>query len=54
MKAKALDVVNRGLKNIPSYDAPGRSRLMMSLQQIESLTDESLKVDDVSTAPAVN
>ena len=47
MKDKALDVVKRGLDNIPSYDAPGRSRLAMSLQQIEAITD-GLKVDDVS------
>ena len=45
MKDKALDVVKRGLENIPSYDAPGRSRLSMSLQQIEAITD-GLKVDD--------
>ncbi|MBR2094983.1 MAG: DUF2723 domain-containing protein [Fibrobacter sp.] len=47
MKDKALDVVKRGLDNIPSYDAPGRSRLAMSLQQIEAITD-GLKVDDES------
>ena len=47
MKDKALDVVKRGLDNIPSYDAPGRSRLAMSLQQIEAITD-GLKVDDGS------
>ncbi|MBR6450036.1 MAG: DUF2723 domain-containing protein [Fibrobacter sp.] len=45
MKDKALDVVKRGLENIPSYDAPGRSRLSMSLQQIEAITD-GLKVDE--------
>ncbi len=46
MKAKALDVVKRGLENIPAYDAPGKSRLSMSLQQIESITDDELKVDE--------
>ena len=56
MKEKALDVVNRGLSNIAAYDAPGRSRLAMSLQQIESITD-GLKVDEgpapsTSTEPA--
>jgi hypothetical protein len=50
MKDKALDAVNRGLENIPSYDAPGRSRLAMSLQQIEAITD-GLKVDE-ETAPS--
>ena len=50
MKDKALEVVNRGLENIPSYDAPGRSRLAMSLQQIEAITD-GLKVDE-ETAPS--
>ena len=51
MKAKALDVVKRGLENIPSYDAPGQSRLAMSRQQIEAIADESLKVDE-ETAPS--
>jgi hypothetical protein len=59
MKAKALEVVERGLKNIPSYDAPGQSRLAMSRQQIEAITEESLKVDDEpatkpADTPAVN
>jgi len=53
MKAKALEVVERGLKSIPSYDAPGQNRLMMSRQQIEAVTDDMLKVDDeVVPAPA--
>ena len=52
MKDKAIDVVKRGLENIPAYDAPGKSRLTMSLQQIESITDPSLKVDDESATPA--
>ena len=54
MKAKALEVVKRGLENIPAYDAPGQSRLAMSRQQIEAISDESLKVDDdpVPSAPA--
>ncbi|MBR3071136.1 DUF2723 domain-containing protein [Fibrobacter sp.] len=54
MKAKALDVVKRGLENIPAYDAPGQSRLAMSRQQIEAISDESLKVDDdpAPSAPA--
>ena len=59
MKAKALEVVERGLSNIPSYDAPGQSRLAMSRQQIEAITEESLKVDDEpatkpADTPAVN
>ena len=61
MKAKALEVVNRGLENIPTYDGPGRSRLKMSLQQIEAITDDVLKVDEepvttpaTDAAPAVN
>ena len=52
MKQKALDVVKRGLENIPSYDAPGQSRLAMSRQQIEAISDESLKVDDESAPSA--
>ena len=54
MKSKALDVIKRGLENIPSYDAPGQSRLAMSRQQIEAISEESLKVDDdpVPSAPA--
>ena len=60
MKAKALEVVERGLKSIPSYDAPGQNRLMMSRQQIEAVTDDMLKVDDevvpapVAETPSVN
>ncbi len=57
MKAKAIEVAKRGLENIPSYDAPGRNRLTISLQQVEAITDESLKVDDyssVESAPAAN
>ena len=52
MKAKALDVVDRGLKSIPAYDAPGQSRLTMSRQQIESIAEESLKVDSDYATPA--
>ena len=54
MKSKALDVIKRGLENIPAYDAPGQSRLAMSRQQIEAISEESLKVDDdpVPSAPA--
>ena len=54
MKSKALDVVKRGLENIPAYDAPGQSRLSMSRQQIEAISDESLKIDEdpAPSAPA--
>jgi hypothetical protein len=54
MKEKAIEVINRGLQNIPSYDAPGKSRLSMSLQQIQAITEESLSVDPdpVPSAPA--
>ena len=52
MKAKAIDVVQRGLKNLPSYDVPGRNRLTSSLQQIEAITEESLKVDPDYATPA--
>ena len=54
MKSKALDVVKRGLENIPAYDAPGQSRLAMSRQQIEAISDESLKIDEdpAPSAPA--
>ncbi|WP_290762942.1 DUF2723 domain-containing protein [Fibrobacter sp. UBA4297] len=55
MKEKAIDVVKRGLNSIPAYDAPGQSRLAMSLQQIEAITDESLKVDEeTAVAPAAD
>ena len=54
MKDKAIDVVKRGLESIPAYDAPGKNRLTISLQQIESITDPSLKVDEESATPTVD
>ena len=46
MKQPALDVLARGLKNIPDYDDMGRARLAMSLKSMEAMPDEPLKVED--------
>ncbi|SHL28074.1 Protein of unknown function [Fibrobacter sp. UWOV1] len=52
-KAKAQDVVNRGLENVPAYEEGGRARLMMAARQIEQMSDEPLKVEEpVPAAPA--
>ena len=55
MKDKAVDVIERGLKNIPAYDGPGQNRLAMSLKQIEAITEDLLKVDEApADAPAAD
>lgn len=46
MKQPALDVLARGLKNIPDYDDMGRARLAMSLKSMEAMPDEPLKVEE--------
>ena len=50
MKKEALEVLNRGLSNIPAYDEPGRARLAMSMQSMDRMSDEPLKVDVVEDA----
>lgn len=49
MKKEALEVLSRGLKNIPEFDEGGRSRLTSSLQQISQMPDDPIKVEE---APA--
>ncbi|MBO5531041.1 MAG: DUF2723 domain-containing protein [Fibrobacter sp.] len=44
-KAKAQEVLNRGLNNVPAYEEGGRARLLMSGRQIEMMSDEPLKVE---------
>ncbi|WP_254793881.1 DUF2723 domain-containing protein [Fibrobacter sp. UWH4] len=44
-KAKAQEVLNRGLENVPAYEEGGRARLLMSGRQIEMMSDEPLKVE---------
>ena len=44
-KAKAQEVLNRGLENVPAYEEGGRARLLMSGHQIEMMSDEPLKVE---------
>ncbi|MDY6263106.1 MAG: DUF2723 domain-containing protein [Fibrobacter sp.] len=44
-KAKAQEVLNRGLDNVPAYEEGGRARLLMSGRQIEMMSDEPLKVE---------
>lgn len=45
MKKEALEVLNKGLENIPAYDEGGRARLSMSLQQVSGMPDEPLPVE---------
>ena len=49
MKKEALEVLARGLKNIPAFDEGGRERLAVSVKQISQMSDEPLQVED---APA--
>lgn len=49
-KAKAQDVLNRGLENVPAYEDGGRARLLMSGRQIEQMSDEPLKVEEPAPA----
>ena len=52
-KAKAQDVLNRGLENVPAYEEGGRARLLMSGRQIEQMSDEPLQIEaPVEPAPA--
>jgi len=44
-KAKAQEVLNRGLDNVPAYEEGGRARLLMSGRQIEMMSDEPLKIE---------
>lgn len=44
-KAKAQEVLNRGLENVPAYEEGGRARLLMSGRQIEMMSDEPLKIE---------
>ena len=37
MKKEAVEVIERGLKNVPEFDEGGRARLLMSQQQINAL-----------------
>ena len=50
MKKEAVEVIERGLKNVPEFDEGGRARLLMSQQQINQMSDEPLKVE--ADAPA--
>jgi len=45
-KEKALDVLTKGLKNIAEFDEGGRSRLAVSLQQINQMPDAPLSVEE--------
>lgn len=52
-KAKAQEVLNRGLDNVPAYEEGGRARLLMSGRQIEMMSDEPLKIE-VPAEPATD
>lgn len=45
MKQPALDVLARGLKHVPEYDEGGRSRLAMSLKNMEQMPDEAPAIE---------
>ena len=49
-KAHAQDALNRGLENVPAYEEGGRARLLMSGRQIEQMSEEPLKVEEVVPA----
>jgi hypothetical protein len=49
-KAKAQEVLNRGIENVPAYEDGGRARLLMSVRQIEQMSDEPLKVEEPEPA----
>ena len=44
-KAKAQEVLKRGLENVPAYEEGGRARLIMSGRQIEMMSDEPLQIE---------
>ena len=50
MKKEALDVVERGLNAVPSYEEGGLARLGMAKRQIENMSDEQLKIEDAVPA----
>lgn len=50
MKQKAIEVANRGLTAVPSFDEGGRARLMMAIRQAEVMSDEPLKVEEAAPA----
>jgi hypothetical protein len=53
-KAKAQEVLNRGLEKVPAYEEGGRARLLMSGRQIEMMSDEPLKVEESVPAEPVD
>ncbi|MDO4947102.1 MAG: DUF2723 domain-containing protein [Fibrobacter sp.] len=50
MKQQAIEVANRGLEAVPSFEEGGRARLMMAIRQAETLSDEPLKVEEPAPA----
>ena len=46
MKQEALNVLSKGLVSIPDYEEGGKARLAMSMQQISSMSDEPLQVEE--------
>jgi len=49
-KQKAIEVANRGLEAVPSFEEGGRARLMMAIRQAETMSDEPLKIEDAAPA----
>lgn len=50
MKKEALEVANRGLQNVPSFEDGGLARLNMAIRQIEMMSDEPLQVEEPAPA----
>ena len=46
MKQEALNVLSKGIVAIPDYEEGGKSRLAMSMQQIEHMSDEPLQIEE--------
>jgi hypothetical protein len=46
MKQEALNVLSKGIAAVPDYEEGGRARLAMSLQQIEHMPDEPLRIEE--------
>ena len=45
-KQKALEVLDRGLANVPEYDEGGRARLTMSKEQIKMSPEKPMVVEE--------
>ncbi|PWJ71869.1 MULTISPECIES: DUF2723 domain-containing protein [unclassified Fibrobacter] len=51
MKQKAVELANRGLEAVPSFEEGGRARLNMALRQSEAMSDAPLAVEEPAPEP---